>query len=297
MVPTSEETFRNVYVVCELLDKNLEEAMQRSRFTHEQCKNVMVQLLLGLAQIHRAKVVHRDLRPKNILLKGEGQVTKICDFGLGRNLEGLQDDRSLRLSLLNFISVRCYRAPEGFGGSSNYTTAVDMWALGCIFAELLGNSTNGRGKPLVLGSNDEDHLKKIIELIGKPSNEELNSVIVDPKVRDFIASIETSSNADSRTSLRSLFPEAAQDALSLLSQLLTFDPSKRITAVQALKHPYFQSMRDFINKELMLEDVNSSVFTLPQSFPNPNTSSTQEIKTELYKEICDIHSNKSVVSR
>jgi len=315
VLPTAEETFRNVYVVCELMDRNLEEAMHRTRFTQEQCKTIMVQLLLGLVQIHRAKVVHRDLRPKNILMKGDGQATKICDFGLGRNLEGLQDDRSLRLSLLNFISVRCYRAPEGFGGSSSYTTAVDVWALGCIFAELLGNSINGRSKPLVLGSNDEDHLKKIIELIGKPTNEELQSVIVDPKVRltlfagvepqtdetcfikvrEFIASLSETTNVDTRCAggLRAMFPEASQDALSLLSQMLTFDPSKRITAIQALKHPYFQSMKDFVNKELLLEDIShgspqSVVFTLPPAFPNPNTSSTQEIKAELYKEICDL---------
>lgn len=124
----------------------------------------MYQLLRGMKYVHSAGILHRDLKPKNLLVNSNCDL-KICDFGLSRaDIPELYEAGAMT----DYIATRWYRAPEILLGSENYNTSVDMWAIGCIFAELLTR------KPFLPGTDSENQLKKIVEMIGSPDKETID---------------------------------------------------------------------------------------------------------------------------
>jgi len=189
------------------------------------------QILRGLKYIHSAGVLHRDLKPTNILVNRNCDL-KICDFGCGRVGETQASGRAgLKMTLLEHVQTRWYCAPEGLMSSSQYTTAVDVWSVGCILAELFGR------KVLFQGRTNKEQLKKIMGVLGKPAEEDILKI----QNEEYRRKIQNQPSVP-KQDLPQLFPEASPQAINLLAKMLQFDPAKRITVVDALAHPYFAGL-------------------------------------------------------
>lgn len=247
-VPVEE---RSLYLVFEYADHDL---LDMIRFHHNHpalpmptgtIKSLLYQILSGLAYLHKNWILHRDLKPSNILVTGGDRppasrgVIKIADFGLARlfqsPLRPLPDVDAVVVTIW-------YRAPELLLGARHYTAAVDMWAVGCIFAELCAS------KPLFQGSERErapddrapfqaDQLDKIFRLLGKPSPTTWPGVTSLPHWAD------VRGWAGYPNRLASMLPgrlKAGGAGHDLLARLLVYDPEQRISAEEALAHPYFK---------------------------------------------------------
>jgi mitogen-activated protein kinase 15 len=188
---------------------------------------IMYQLIKSLKYMHSGEVIHRDIKPSNLLLNSECFL-KLADFGLARSIAALENPNDPNPVLTDYVATRWYRAPEILLGSTSYTKGVDIWSVGCILGELLG------GKPLFPGTSTMNQLDRIIEISGLPSEEDIEA-INSPFAATMLESLPPTSQ---RTKLSDLFPHASKDALDLLSKCLMFNPQKRITCDEALKHPY-----------------------------------------------------------
>ena len=178
--------------------------------------------------MHSAELLHRDVKPSNLLLNSECQV-KIADFGLARSVAQLEEDETNggQPILTDYVATRWYRAPEILLGSTKYTFGVDMWSSGCILGELLG------GKPIFPGTSTMNQLDRIMEVTGRPSGEDVDAV-----QSPFAATMLESLPPTKRKRITQLFPNASEQGADLLSKLLEFNPNKRISAEEALRHPY-----------------------------------------------------------
>eukprot|EP00171_Calliarthron_tuberculosum_P008534 IDg8534t1 len=190
-------------------------------------KYFMYQLLRGLYFLHTAGVFHRDLKPNNILINNQCAL-RICDFGLAR---AAFDDEPDMVYWTDYVATRWYRAPELIMTHfTKYSTAIDIWSAGCIFAEMLG-----KGKPLFPGKDGYDQLQLMTSVIGSPSAEAISKV-QSARVREHFQLLPRKR----RLPFTQLFPTADPEACDLLEKLLDFDPARRPTAGEALAHPYFR---------------------------------------------------------
>jgi len=219
----------DLYVVTHLMDTDLHKVIRSPQpLSDQHVQYFLYQLLRGLKYLHSCNVLHRDLKPSNLLVN-ENCDLKITDFGLSR---GVNPSDCLDF-LTEYVVTRWYRAPEIVLSSDTNTKAVDMWSVGCIFAELLGR------KPLFPGSDHVNQLATILDVLGTPHVErELRHV--PEKARRYIAGLPPSVGKP----LRSVYPNASNEALDLLGGMLCWDPSQRCTVVQALSHPYLAAFHN-----------------------------------------------------
>eukprot|EP01090_Pellita_catalonica_P002106 TRINITY_DN11765_c0_g1_i2.p1 TRINITY_DN11765_c0_g1~~TRINITY_DN11765_c0_g1_i2.p1 ORF type:complete len:429 (-),score=88.40 TRINITY_DN11765_c0_g1_i2:90-1376(-) len=223
------ENNRDIYLVFEHMDTDLH-AVIRAKILEDVHKQFIVyQLLKALKYMHSGEVLHRDMKPSNLLLNSECLV-KVADFGLARSIAAIDDNENI---MTDYVATRWYRAPEILLGSQNYTKGVDMWSIGCILGELLGE------KPMFPGGSTMNQLTRIVEVTGRPSQSELEA-IKSPFAGTMIESLPPSK----KRPLREIFPHASADALDLLEKLLQFDPTKRLSAAEAVMHPYVVQFRD-----------------------------------------------------
>uniref|UniRef100_A0A0E0FQ60 mitogen-activated protein kinase n=1 Tax=Oryza nivara TaxID=4536 RepID=A0A0E0FQ60_ORYNI len=233
MLPPSRREFRDIYIIFELMESDLHQVIKANDdLTPEHHQFFLYQLLRGMKYIHAASVFHRDLKPKNILANADCKV-KICDFGLARVSF---DDTPSAIFWTDYVATRWYRAPELCGSFfSKYTPAIDIWSVGCIFAEML------MGKPLFPGKNVVHQLDLMTDLLGSPSGETI-SRIRNEKARRYLGNMRKKP----RVPFSQKFPGADPMALHLLERLLAFDPKDRPTAaelcVKALTDPYFTGL-------------------------------------------------------
>ncbi|KAL3468589.1 kinase-like domain-containing protein [Aspergillus heterothallicus] len=213
----------DVYLVTELLGTDLHRLLSAKPLEGKFVQYFTYQILRGLKYIHSAGVIHRDLKPGNILIN-ENCDLKICDFGLAR----LQEPR-----MTGYVSTRYYRAPEIMLTWQRYGKKVDMWSVGCIVAEMF------LGRPLFPGTDHINQFYLITELLGNPPDEVIDR-ITTKNTRRMVKSL---ANSDPKP-LREMFPMADDEAISLLEQLLVFDPDQRISAEQGLHHPYMAPYHD-----------------------------------------------------
>ena len=214
-----------LYLVFEFVEQDLKQAMsKRATFTGSMLKKLCFQLLDGLYFCHRHRIVHRDLKPANLLLTGGGTL-KIADFGLARAFQVPMH------TYTHEVVTLWYRAPEILLGEKHYTPAVDMWSVGCIFAEL------AKGKVVFRGDSEIGQLFEIFQVLGTPNdmNELWPGVSKLPDYRDAFPKWHAKD-------LQQVLPQMDPLGVDLLSQMLRYHPAERISAKEAMKHPYFADM-------------------------------------------------------
>ncbi|ETV93114.1 CMGC/MAPK protein kinase [Aphanomyces invadans] len=227
--PVEIATFEDVYIVSECMATDLHRVIySRHPLSEEHVCFFLYQMLMALKYIHSANVIHRDLKPSNILVNANCEL-KVCDFGLAR---GVVDN----LELTEYVVTRWYRAPEIMLGCMKYTKTVDVWSLGCIFAEMLSR------KPLFPGQDYIDQLHLIMNALGVPTDDELYFV-TNARARKFMNTEYHTRGQAPLKPLAALFPDISPDAMNLLERMLVLDPHKRIQVDDALAHPYFASIR------------------------------------------------------
>lgn len=181
------------------------------------------QMLRALAYLHSMGVTHRDLKPQNLLLDPATQVMKLCDFGSAKALVKGEPN-------ISYICSRYYRAPELIFGATDYLPAIDVWSTGCVMAELM------LGQPLFPGESGVDQLVEIIKVLGTPSKAEILSMNQNYSEFRFPAIRPHPWNKvfKSRTT---------PDAIDLVSQMLSYNPAKRLKPMEGLSHPFFDELR------------------------------------------------------
>ncbi|PWZ01542.1 Pkinase-domain-containing protein [Testicularia cyperi] len=227
--PSTFESFTEVYLVQELMETDLHRVIRTQVLSDDHCQYFTYQTLRALKPMHCADVIHRDLKPSNILLNANCDL-KVCDFGLARSVLTADQDTGF---MTEYVATRWYRAPEIMLTFKQYTKAIDVWAVGCILAEMLS------GKPLFPGRDYHQQLSYILDVLGTPTLEEFNN-INSRRSRDYIRSMPFRKRKD----FRALFPKATPEAIDFLEKTLTFDPRNRITVEQCLEHPYLSAYHD-----------------------------------------------------
>lgn len=212
----------SLYLIFEYLEYDLKKYMRAGAMSPSQVKPMIYQLLLGVEHCHAHRIMHRDLKPQNLLIDKKG-VMKLADFGLARAY-GLPIK-----TYTHEVVTLWYRAPEILLGQKQYSTSVDLWSAGCIFAEMATK------RPLFPGDSEVDEIFKIFKLHGTPTEETWPGVT---KLKDFKSTFPKFQAA----SLVSVAKEMDPIALDLLAKMIALDPSKRISARLALQHPYFDDL-------------------------------------------------------
>ncbi|XP_053621570.1 cyclin-dependent kinase 4 [Plodia interpunctella] len=206
-----------LYLVFEHVEQDLESYLKRAPgpLSENRIRCMSHDILSGIDFLHAHRIVHRDLKPHNLLVTASGRV-KLADFGLAKTYD-------TEMKLTSVVVTLWYRPPEVLLGVS-YNTAVDVWSCGCVLAQLHTRS------PLLPGTSDSDQLHCIFRLIGRPSRREWPDA----------ASVMPDSFPDyPPTDFADIFPNIHPHALELIRGMLIFDPTKRLTALDCLEHPYF----------------------------------------------------------
>ena len=257
---------RDLYLVFEYMETDLHAVIKAKilQGIHKQC--IFYQLLKALKYIHSGELIHRDLKPSNLLINADCKI-KVADFGLARSVAQKEDGNDPVVS--DYVATRWYRAPEILLGSQSYNKAVDMWSAGCILAELI------TGKVLFTGKSTLNQIELIIELLGRPSNEEIDS-LGSPLARNILSNI----TSQKTRSFTQLFSSEGRDGLDLLRRLLAFSPTERITVEDALKHPYVKGFHceedEIVCKKVIKLPVDDNI-----------KLSLKEYREAIYKDITE----------
>lgn len=282
--PPQAEVFDDIYIVQDLMDTDLHRIIYSKQvLSMDHIEYFVYQILRGLKYLHSANVLHRDLKPSNLLVNANCDL-KICDFGLAK----LTDDNS---DHTEYVVTRWYRAPEIMLACQDYTKSIDIWSVGCIFAEMLAR------KPFFPGTDYLAQLRLICQKLGRPSHQELDFVTSE-KARAFMLDLPE----EEVPLLSELFPEHSTQhhALELLSNLLIIRPDRRISVEAALAHPFMEALHseddeptantsisfDFENEELTKERLQELVWNeirdfhtdLPTAFPSSRAQAKAESK-------------------
>ncbi|KJA15894.1 hypothetical protein HYPSUDRAFT_47949 [Hypholoma sublateritium FD-334 SS-4] len=216
---------QKLYLVFEFLDVDLKRYIEtgnqnRTPITLAIVKKFTHQLTSGLLYCHSHRILHRDLKPQNLLIDNRDNL-KLADFGLARAF-GIP----MRTYTHEVVTL-WYRAPEVLLGSRHYSTAIDMWSVGCIFAEMAM-----QGTPLFPGDSEIDQIFKIFRILGTPSEDSWPGVSQLPDYKSTFPQW-------SRQDVSRIVPTLDDAGLDMLKRTLTYDSAKRISAKRALEHPYF----------------------------------------------------------
>mmetsp|Transcript_15496 Transcript_15496/g.42253 ORF Transcript_15496/g.42253 Transcript_15496/m.42253 type:complete len:491 (+) Transcript_15496:351-1823(+) len=271
VLPPNPREFKDIFVIFELMETDLHQVIKANDdLTHEHHQFFLYQLLRGIKYVHTANVYHRDLKPKNILANADCKL-KICDFGLAR--PAFHDSGPTTVFWTDYVATRWYRAPELCGSFfTKYTPAIDIWSIGCIFAEILS------GRPLFPGKNVVHQLEIITDLLGTPHPDVINKVR-NEKARRFLGNMRVKPHIPFQTR----FPNADPRGLALLERMLAFDPEDRPTAEEALADPYFAGLAD-PTREPHAEIVSRTEYAFESRKLTP-----EEVRGLLYREILEYH--------
>uniref|UniRef100_A0AAY5KIG4 mitogen-activated protein kinase n=1 Tax=Esox lucius TaxID=8010 RepID=A0AAY5KIG4_ESOLU len=271
---TSLEEFNDVYLVTHLMGADLNNIVKCQKLTDDHVQFLIYQILRGLKYIHSADIIHRDLKPSNLAVNEDCEL-KILDFGLARHT----DDE-----MTGYVATRWYRAPEimlnwmhynmtgslrlsGIRSLTSIYTHLDIWSVGCIMAELL------TGRTLFPGTDHIDQLKLIMLLVGTPGPELLMKISSE-SARNYINSLPQMP----KRNFADVFIGANPQAVDLLEKMLVLDTDKRITAAEALAHPYFSQYHD--------PDDEPEAEPYDQSFESRELE-IEEWKRLTYEAVCD----------
>uniref|UniRef100_A0A1I8P293 Mitogen-activated protein kinase n=1 Tax=Stomoxys calcitrans TaxID=35570 RepID=A0A1I8P293_STOCA len=276
----------DIYLTFEYMESDLHNIIKKGAILKDIHKRyVMYQLINAIKYIHSGNVIHRDLKPSNVLIDSKCRC-KLADFGLARSVSNWPTrcdshdmsngggDAPLEPLLTDYVATRWYRAPEILVASKRYTKGIDMWSLGCILGEMI------RGKPLFQGSSTVNQIEKIVSTLPDITEDDIKSVgagFGSVLLKKQIAK-------EKKIAFSDLLNEASKDALDLVKALLVLDPLGRLTAKQALNHPYVQKFRNSI------PELELNVDILPP-FRDDVRLSVPEYRSKLY-EIVQISSSE-----
>eukprot|EP00792_Barthelona_sp_PAP020_P004630 TRINITY_DN2249_c0_g1_i1.p1 TRINITY_DN2249_c0_g1~~TRINITY_DN2249_c0_g1_i1.p1 ORF type:complete len:362 (-),score=76.50 TRINITY_DN2249_c0_g1_i1:164-1249(-) len=234
-----QEAFKHknkLYLVMDYCENNLLDLLDYSPhgLDFSKIQSILWELLQALKYLHENNITHRDIKPENILI--HNNVVKLCDFGFARA------QNKTCVNLTEYVATRWYRSPELLIGAK-YTNAVDIWAVGCVFAEMV------TGEPLFPGDSELDMLSQVCSIAGSLIPEHIDLLKKNPIFANFIIKHEG-------------FPYGLRSrmnpiAFSLLVRLLDTDPDNRITAAQALQHPYFMQTSSVKNEFIRISSMSS----------------------------------------
>ena len=263
-----KKPYDGLYCFQELIEYDLAKVIHSSvQFSEYHIQCFLYQILCGLKYIHSADVIHRDLKPGNILVTSQG-ILKICDFGLARgiNEKFMQNNRGSH-NITHYVATRWYRAPELILSRRTYGKPVDMWAVGCILGELYGR------RPMFIGNSQIHQITEICKVLGTPSRKVILSY-ESAAAWDFFSTTRPSFQ---KKDLNALFPNANTDAIAILSGLLCWDQKTRLTVGAAIESPFFNTVRN-IDEEPNTETVFDFNF-------EHQASSIEEMKIMLQDEV------------
>lgn len=257
------ENDKDIYLVFTYMETDLHAVIRANILEEIHKQFVIYQILKCLKYMHSAELLHRDLKPSNVLLNSECLV-KVADFGLARSVHAKNKDSAPILT--EYVATRWYRAPEILLGSTKYTKGVDMWSVGCILGEM------NLGKPMFQGTSTLNQIEKVLEVTGKPTKEEIAS-IQSAQAGAIIDSLKVTRHKN----LKDLFYNMSAEGLDLMKRLLQFNPNKRPTVEQALRHPY---MAQFHNEDE--EIVCKKIIEIPL---DDHKYSIKDYREKLYNDI------------
>jgi len=256
---------QDIYLIFDNMESDLHAVIRADILEEIHKQYIIYQLAKSLKYMHSGQMLHRDIKPSNILLNSDCQV-KVCDFGLARSLVQ-QNDNAQNPVLTDYVATRWYRAPEILLGSTSYTKGVDLWSVGCILGELL------LGKPIFPGTSTMNQLDRIMEVTGRPSAEDTEAIR-----SPFAATMLESLPATRKRPMSEIFPSAGVEAKELLSLCLHFNPMKRISAKDAVRHPY---VVQFHNPE---EEIDCD-HTIRIPIDDNTKLTVQDYRDRLYNEV------------
>eukprot|EP00388_Colpodella_angusta_P025516 GDKK01002899.1.p1 GENE.GDKK01002899.1~~GDKK01002899.1.p1 ORF type:complete len:560 (+),score=129.73 GDKK01002899.1:66-1682(+) len=259
---------KDIYLVFDYMETDLHAVIRANILLDIHKQYIVYQVLKAMKFLHSGQLLHRDMKPSNILLNSDCLV-KIADFGLARSVASFEgpNANNIQANLTDYVATRWYRAPEILWAWPNYGAASDVWSAGCILGELLK-----RG-PLFPGRNTQHQLKQILQSVGTPSPQQLDR-IPNPRCREFILSLPFYE----RTNWQSAFPDANPLALDLLDKMLRLLPDERISIDDALAHPYLQLLHH-------VEDEPTRTPLDPVDFMYEKCPPTTEVlRAELWRE-------------
>merc|ERR1712013_321518 len=313
--PIDPKGFRTLTIVFEHVDADLSKIFKTNQFLSDlHVQYMLYHMILGINYMHSAGIVHRDLKPANVLINADCTI-KICDFGLARGFsEDLSLDKKesrkqkrkkqgLQRGLTTHVVTRWYRAPEVIllQQKKESMQAIDMWSVGCIFAELMQMQRDNCGAvwkrgPLFPGDScfplspkrskkkkaiyqsQYDQIRIIFEVMGTPSKAEI-AALDDKQARAYLEDLPKKRMQD----LAQMFPGTNAQGIALLTRLLRFDVGKRMTVREALEHPYFARVRDV--------DLEAAHPRIKFDFEGVSLEK-EELHREILKEVLYYHSDE-----
>ena len=260
-------------LVFEYMETDLLELMKSCEpktLKEDQIRDIMHQTLLGLAFMHKYGFFHRDMKPENLLLTRNK--LKIADFGLAREIRSVPP-------YTEYVSTRYYRAPECILKSTNYNTPIDIWALGCIMAEMYTHP-----QPLFCGANEKEVLFRICSVLGTPTHDVWNDGIRQANIVGI--KFPTCPGND----LEKIIPEASSEAIDMIKSMIKWDPNKRATAKNLLNHPFFTN---HIIDNYFYSSGNNDIIFGENSFKKFSNSNERGRKNEIKKHDKESNNNFS----
>ena len=256
----------DLYLVFDYMEADLFNVIRANILQDIHKKFIIYQILKALKFIHSADIIHRDLKPSNIFINSDCHI-KLGDFGLARTLEHNPHMGSV---VTEYVATRWYRAPEMILAAQKYGKPIDMWSVGCILYEMLV------GTPLLPGKSTKDMIKMMFSVTGFPDRKEYNEIKKEIKIQIDYDQLLQEKVKKKKNILQTLSKYTHDDvAIDLLLKLLVFNPNKRLTAEEALKHPY---VAEFHNEEE--EIVSNHKIEIP--LDDNNKFSKEEYRQKLY---------------
>jgi cyclin-dependent kinase-like len=264
-----KEAFRRkgkLYLVFEYVEQNLLEVLEKkpTGLDPEEVRSYIYQLCKAIDYCHKNSIIHRDIKPENLLVN-KHKALKICDFGFARSLPQKAND------MTDYVATRWYRSPELVLSSCDYSMPVDIWAIGCILAELTD------GQPLFPGESEVDQLFVIQKVMGPLTADQQEMFQKNPR---FIG-MKFPDTSKPETVEKKYLGKLSKQALSFMKACLKMDPAQRITAAEALAHPYFDSIRETVpsTPSLLSNRIESAKTVVTSSYKLATSSSINHNNT------------------